>query len=156
MNQAERKFFLKRFFSFNTTNSSLNSSSPNGSINELKLTILPDLSPPPAILIDELDQTESDQLLTSCSSTTPLMNTNHFFNNTSSLLQQQSSIELKPFRKKEVLISEDNSGFNSFKTDITYLDWQTTTSSFNNQEQLKLYQQTFRSGFYNKLRYKFV
>lgn len=151
MNQAERKYFLKKFFSFNA-NSSTNSS--NGSIDEIKMNILQRNSPHPAILLNT-DSIETDFLLQSSASTTPLMASNQF-----NLLQQQNSLELKPFKKKEAQIEDDsNTAMNSFKTDITFLDNQSVTSPAANQQQLKLYQQIFKlpnNGIYNKLRYKLV
>lgn len=151
MNQEERKYFLKKFFSFNTS-SSTNSS--NGSIDDIKMSILQNSSPPPTILLNT-DSREIDFLLQSTSSTIPLVTSNQF-----NLLQQQNSLELKPFKKKEVQIEDDsNTAMNSFKTDITFLDNQSVTSAAVNQQQLRQYQQIFKlpnNGFYNKLRYKLV
>ncbi|RNA07604.1 hypothetical protein BpHYR1_034006 [Brachionus plicatilis] len=116
------------------------------------MNILQRNSPHPAILLNT-DSIETDFLLQSSASTTPLMASNQF-----NLLQQQNSLELKPFKKKEAQIEDDsNTAMNSFKTDITFLDNQSVTSPAANQQQLKLYQQIFKlpnNGIYNKLRYK--
>ncbi|CAF1038395.1 unnamed protein product [Brachionus calyciflorus] len=124
-------------------NSSIDNS--NTSLNELKLTIQTNNSPTTPII--HIDSEPIDNFFqASNNSTTPLM---------TSFLQQQNSLELTPFKKKD--IHEDTSAFNSFKTDVTYLDSHCVTSSSNNQEQLKIYQQTFKqlpNGNYIKLRYK--
>lgn len=151
MNQAERKYFLKKFLSFN---SSFNSS--NGSIDNIKMNILQNSSPPPTTML-KTDSTEIDCLLQSSPPTMPITTTNKQFN----LLQQQNSLELKPFEKKDIqqIVDQSNPAINSFKTDITFLDNQSVTSAAVNQQQLWQYQQIFKlpnNGLYNKLKYKLV
>lgn len=141
MNENDRRFFLKRFFSFNNNSTTSNGtlSNCNGSFEEEqedsvdKQTVVKSASDNlPAITVENVDdKTKSGQIAISLpdedtssspgpsiddfndidvstpSSTAPLiMHRMNAFDNESAknLLQQQNSIELKPFRKKEVLI----------------------------------------------------
>lgn len=147
MNESDRRFFLKRFFSFNNSSTASNTTSSicNGSFEEDQeiaplnfhqsfkpsIGVLPSItvesienkttkanidleivksvssSPGPVSIrsIEDLNEMEPS----TPSSTAPLILTrmNAFeIEASKTLLQQQNSIELKPFRKKEVLIVE--------------------------------------------------
>lgn len=170
MNENDRRFFLRRFFSFNNSSTTSNTtvSNLNGSFEEegavgtatttmggatevsgatANSTLIKSsscsspINLPPAIKVEHVDEDvlvrrkttispdesasmvgsdSQDHLndsldLSTPSSTAPLIQLTRMdaFDDselTKSLLQQQNSIELKPFRKKEVLIVDSGTG----------------------------------------------
>lgn len=164
MNENDRRFFLKRFFSFNSNSTASNTAASiyNGSFEEDQETVPPSQQQQqqqqsartksasgailPAILVEHVDDktinnnTQTQVMANSCnnhsettastpgpisiddlneccevstpSSTAPLILTRmdafDCQETAKALLQQQNSIELKPFRKKEVLILDSD------------------------------------------------
>lgn len=161
MNESDRRFFLKRFFSFNNSSTASNATSSicNGSFEEdqeiaplnFHQPIKPSIGMLPSITVENIDNKTTKanidmEIVKSVSSipgpisirsiedlnerepatpssTAPLIlsRMNAFeFETSKTLLQQQNSIELKPFRKKEVLIVETpKSTFSDLTTEET-------------------------------------